>query len=203
MKIWKNKNLISRPSWLTLFLWSIALWICVGPVPLSARYINTTTIKLDDAGNSVAVWEVQTGDDHAILASTKSLAGSWTEPEIISEEGKDSSGPLLDVNDSGNAVVVWIVKDAGVRSLYVSTLVVGGSWSDPTLLSSGKHDVTTYSVSTNKRHDVATIWSEDVDGSDFTYFSNTSLGSGWNNSLQALPRCTKYYKDKDDKGNDK
>jgi hypothetical protein len=98
-------------------------------------------VRTDAAGNATVVWydsnDTGSGNERSILARTRPFGGSWGPTEVISS-GEDYSGELdFDVDDAGNAYVVYgrTESGSGNEEIAASERATGGSWTAPELLS--------------------------------------------------------------------
>ncbi len=90
------------------------------PVTISDSGVDVFdfSLKLDSAGNAVAVWDESDGVNSVIVAASLPSGGSWTTPVPISTSGNYAYLPVVGVDSSGNAVAIWLESNG---SNYVVT----------------------------------------------------------------------------------
>ncbi|NRA45008.1 MAG: hypothetical protein HRU09_08650 [Oligoflexales bacterium] len=59
----------------------------------------------DKEGNGIALWGKSQNSQYEIWGVR--FDGSWVDPELISNSGKDSYNPFLSFDSKGNAIIVW------------------------------------------------------------------------------------------------
>jgi hypothetical protein len=65
------------------------------------------SVAIDPAGDVVVIWRYFDGTDRVIEAAERPAGGSFSEPEVISSSGVDSSDAEVAMDGSGNAIAVW------------------------------------------------------------------------------------------------
>lgn len=82
-------------------------------------------IRVDDAGNAVAVWV----DDNNIKSANLPYGGSWSSPTTVS----NGQEVVLAMNPSGYVVAIWKDRSDGDASETIksSTMQFGKTWSSP------------------------------------------------------------------------
>lgn len=170
----------------------MCVWVCVGAVDLKAG-INVPLTGIDSSGNSVSIWETEDSGVHSIQAATLLFGKTWSNPTTISNAGIYSFLPKLEVSSSGVAVAAWVVKDAGIRSLYASILPFGGSWSVPVMLSSTDEYVFDFTVKISHAGDAVATWNAaSVSTNDLNVISSASapFGGSWGTSQTLIMKTS-------------
>lgn len=168
--------------WLSSPVWAMGLSIaCCCPAKLVADMPSFLNVKMDAAGNKVAIWEaVVQGENRIIFSASLSVYdNSWSKPVAISSPGSQSMRPYLAVNESGHAVVLWQMRnpESQTTSLYAAMLPAGGNWTEPHLLSAPNECVShTYNVEINAAGDIVVLWDSYV-GDTNEYVINSASGS--------------------------
>lgn len=145
----------------TRLLWIVCAWYVVGIGSLAADALEMPLIQVDGAGNSMAVWEVKKGAASAVQGSYLPFGASqWSSLVSISDPAMYSYLPKLSMNDSGNTVVGWIVRDTtlGVHSLYVSMYPVNGGWSPPTKLTADDENLYEFTLKMGSSNNAVVTW---------------------------------------------
>lgn len=121
-------------------------------------------IRTDSAGNATIVWydsnDTGAGNERSILARTRANGGAWGAVEVISS-GQDYSGELdFDVDDAGNAYVVYIrtAPGSGNEEIVASERAPGGSWTTPELLSENQGIVEEPRVAAGREGQAVASW---------------------------------------------
>ncbi len=153
---------------------------------LSADSIEWPQIRLDNTGNTLAVWDVATNaGSHYIDFSYKPNGGSWSEPNTISTNGIDSYYPTVVMNPSGDAVAAWLITDPvwSITSICVSQYTQStGTWSSPAVLSSSNELVDqNYDLRIDDAGNIVLIWKSYLisSGTNAILSSSSSIGNSW------------------------
>jgi hypothetical protein len=105
---------------------AISMWL--SPVTL-ALSVNSASLSMSPNGTAVAVWETSTN-----LGMSSSYNGTtWAAPLQFSDDVDTISGPSVDVNSFGNALVIWASSVPVIKS---SRLPLGGVWQPEEILQS-------------------------------------------------------------------
>ena len=112
------------------------------PVYLSAINISAAgedgfqpQVGVDGSGNVHAVWTRSDGSHFRIQYSTRTANGDWSAPVNISDAGQAASEPQLDVDPSGNLLVVWTRSDGTNLRVQATFKPFGGGFSAPVTMS--------------------------------------------------------------------
>lgn len=135
-------------------------WFLVG-TSFAADTLGVPLIEVDGAGNSMAVWDVHSGDGRSIQGASLPLGESrWSPLVPISDPGTHAFQPKLSMNDSGNAVIAWIVTDKalGVKLLYASMYPISGGWSRPEKLSADDENVFNFTLKIGSTNNIVITW---------------------------------------------
>ena len=74
---------------------------------------------------------VQDGAFLVVQSAVRSMAGSWSSPEVLSRPGRSASAPQLAMDASGNAVVAWLRSNGSWIAGHVTYRRAGGTWETP------------------------------------------------------------------------
>jgi PKD domain len=91
---------------------STGTWAPAVDIAGAFRFLRGFDLAFDAAGNATAVWEA----DDVLYFAYRPFGGSWGPPELKPTPGFRGS-PSLGVNQSGDAVVVWIELQPGVQAI--------------------------------------------------------------------------------------
>jgi len=137
----------------------IAAWLRNGNVESSSKLFGgawqkntaikgtsatTLHIAIGGAGTGATaflVWEGISNGTNVIYSSTKTISGSWSSAQIISETWHNAAQPYTAVDANGNALAIWYSYD-NIGSNYTNVVVkssafssTSGIWSQVTALS--------------------------------------------------------------------
>jgi hypothetical protein len=140
---------------------------------------NEPQIAIDPSGNAVAVWKSLSGGDCLIQSSTLPFGGSWSLPVNVSSVGTVAIEPQVNVDQSGNAIAVWIApigKDIFVQGSF---LPVGGSWSAPATLSAAGGQAFNPTVAFDSAGNAIAVWDRFDGEYTFIQASQLPVGGSW------------------------
>lgn len=97
------------------------------PVDISNSGVNVTNvyIGLNTSGYAVAVWDESDGTNSVIQSATLPLNGTWSTPAAVSTPGNYAYLPVVGVDDTGNAVSIWLESDGTNYYVWGSSLAFG------------------------------------------------------------------------------
>jgi len=131
----------------------------------------TPQLAMDSSGNGLAVWEQSDGTRDNIWAN-KYTSGVWGTAQLI--ESDNSGGafdPLIVMDNSGNAIVVWYQSD-GIRYNAWANKYALGTWGIPQLIetnNAGPASDTRLAMDGNGN--VMAVWRQD-NGSKYDIWAN-------------------------------
>jgi hypothetical protein len=102
---------------------------------VSSTVAGAPDVKVDRAGNAVAVWGEGSFPSLTVKAATKPAGGAWSAPTALVAEHADTplsgNAASVTVAPDGSATAVW--KDSAIMStgVWVATRPAGGSWGVP------------------------------------------------------------------------
>jgi len=102
-------------------------------------------IGFDASGNAIAVWAQGNGTVNRIWANRYDASiGSWSTPELIETNiatGHNAVSPKIGVDDSGNAIAIWIHNDGMLDRIWASRYdVTTGLWSAESMIDADNGD---------------------------------------------------------------
>ena len=133
-------------------------------------------VAADNAGNAVAVWAQADGLSATHISANRYVAGNgWLTPIRIDSDSNAAASPQLDVDDSGNAVVVWVQNN----SIWAARYTVGVGWGAATIISSGVTSVATApQIAVDTNGDAVAVWQQ-LDGIQNIWANHYLAGWGW------------------------
>lgn len=118
------------------------------PVTLTAPGVraNWPQVAVDSQGNATAIWADRASDDrrpriqiHRVQTAIRPLGGTWSAPVNISEVGRRLvQDPQIAVSPQGEATAIWQRSDGENLVVQGATRPVGGVWSRPVALTTGR-----------------------------------------------------------------
>jgi hypothetical protein len=151
-------------------------------------------VAADGSGNVVAVWGGEDGNDDANIQASRSTNGgaSWSTPANLSESGLASIRHQVAVDDSGNAVVVWLRDPFGDSIVQASRFASDGvTWSTPVNVSTVGNSANTPQVAIDGSGNAVAVWR--YYGVNGTIIQSSRLaggGSGWSAPVQLSESAT-------------
>jgi hypothetical protein len=135
-------------------------------------------VAVDSSGNVHSVWTRSVGPNLRIQYATRTANGSWSAPINISDAGQSASQPQLDVDPSGNLLVVWSRTDGTNLRTQSTFKPSGGSFSAPVNVSDPGFDASAPQVDFDSTGKAILVWSR-FDGTNLRVQSTIrSAGSG-------------------------
>ncbi len=144
-------------------------------------------------GEAVVVWECRPDRPEGVCASVRTPAGPWGPAKLLSPAGAEAELPSVGMDQRGDAIAVWGAQyrddrfDVAASRIEASTLIPGGAWQQPVVLSRGQFDVDpTLAVAPSGAAAVA--WQEEQP--DFAPAPPPSYAYAQPNTVQATLRST-------------
>ena len=138
-------------------------------------------IDLDGSGNAVAVWNQSDGARDSIWSNRYIVGSGWGTAQLIeTDDSVDASYAEVAVDESGNAVVVWLQWDGIRGDLWSNRYVVGSGWGTAELIETDDSGSTgSAEVGVDGNGNAVAVWYQS-DGTRFSIWSNCYVvGSGW------------------------
>ena len=106
------------------------------PKTLSGDESLTPQAAMDARGDAIAVWMRHESDRYVVESAYRPEQGEWEEPVLVSQPGEEGGNPHVAIDGKGDSLVVWRGEDEGKEVLRAAYRAAGGSWSQPTDVSS-------------------------------------------------------------------
>jgi hypothetical protein len=94
----------------------------------------------------------------ALLAGSATAGATWLSPVSLSEPGQSAENAALAIDGSGNATVLWQRWNGAYDVVQSAYRPAGGSWQQPTNVSSAPSDAQTPQVSLDADGDATAVW---------------------------------------------
>lgn len=148
----------------TVLLFALCFWLNEAS---AYDWAVEPVVAVDSYGNVTAAWEGTdpTTGNAVIQTSYLPNGGSWTSVQTLTSTSNNSYGPQLSVNDSGDAVLVWITYDSsGNTAIQASIEPSNGTWGSISTLSSSTEIVlSNYNVWLSSNGSIIAGWNSYVD----------------------------------------
>ena len=113
---------------------------------------------------------------------TPFLFASWSTPIDLSAAGQNASVPQVAMNDSGQAVAVWVRDNV----IQVATLTFGGSWSFPVDLSASDDTSTNPQIAINDNEQAVVVWRRERGSGCDVQVATLTFGENWSSAISLL-----------------
>ena len=138
-------------------------------------------VGVDGSGNAIAVW-IQYDDPGVNIWSNLYVAGTgWGTAELIETDNSSSaSEQQIGVDDSGNAVAVWIQYDDPGINIWSNRYVAGTGWGTAQLIETDNSgDAGGPQVGVDGSGNAIAVWGQS-DGTRSNIWANRYVaGTGW------------------------
>ena len=105
-------------------------------------HVNDPVIAINNAGDAIVSWYMKSGEFYNVYANIyDSAAGNWGEAVLIdAHDNGDAYSPVVDIDENGNAIVVWYHDDGTVYQLFTRRYdYQKGAWAATVQLDSGEN----------------------------------------------------------------
>lgn len=142
---------------------------------------TTPSVAAAPSGDAVAVWAQNVGSNDNIYANRFTAGVGWSGPELIENtDGGNAAFPVVDTNDSGNAVAAW--QQSG--SIRASVYLAGFGWQSDELIDTGGAGAAVVSVGMDDGGNAIALWTQ-YDGTRWNVWANRYVaGTGWGSPVQ-------------------
>jgi hypothetical protein len=120
---------------------------------------------VDRSGNAHSVWTRSDGATFRVQYSSRAPAGDWSAPVNISAGGQDASEPQLDVDQSGNLLVLWTRSDGSRNRIQAIFKAPGSPFGAPADISEAGQDAGEPQIDFDGSGKAVAVWSRS-DGTD-------------------------------------
>jgi hypothetical protein len=116
-------------------------------------------VIVDGSGTVHAVWTRSDGTNFRIQYSTRTPNGDWSAPVNLSDPGQSASQPQLDLDPSGNLLVVWTRSDGTNLRIQATFKPSGSAFGAPVTISDAGFDATEPQVDFDNAGKAIAVWS--------------------------------------------
>ena len=152
------------------------------PAMLSAKGATARDpqVAVDGAGRATVVWRRDAGGDDAVIeVAAQRPDGTWEMPRPISAEGTRARRPRVAVAPNGAAAVVWEQRVDGVQGVAAATRGPDGTWSAPTVVSTGVRSTQEPDVAVGPLGAAVAVWIGRDSRGIGVFTSLHDEGTGW------------------------
>jgi hypothetical protein len=144
-------------------------------------------VAISAHGDAVAVWRRTTDGASVVQAAARPAGGAWSAPTDLTPTGGDSLDPQVAVSARGDAVVVWSRLTAGGSVVQAAILPAGGSWSEPSDLSSPAGSAYLPRMATGPDGDTVAVWNRFAAGRATVQVATRPAGGTWSSVADLTP----------------
>ena len=162
LAVWEKRVGISRDILASRYEASTSTWDAARVISADLGGL-APQIAFDGSGNAIAIWEMldtANANGGYKIMSDRYVAGSgWNVqglPTTIAT-GSAGNGPRLAVDAAGNAMAVWVQRDATTDSIF-SSRYAGGSWGAPALVETSANWAAQPSVAMAANGNAVVVW---------------------------------------------
>lgn len=146
-------------------------WTGPNPVSPAGVYALYPKVAMDNNGNAIMAWQQSIGNlwqGQVYISELRS--GLWNTPSQVSTPGIEAASPLIKMDDSGNAILLWNQADGTDFQMFRSQYT-NGAWSNKYLLAVSHDQLNhiTYDLVMNGSGDADVVWSIS-DGSNWQLY---------------------------------
>jgi hypothetical protein len=161
-------------------LWGTNVRVDDAPGSASAWH---PSIAADPSGNAYAVWQDYRNGNSDIYFSYRLAGGNWQANVRVDNAPGSTAAfyPVIAVDPSDNAYVVWEDYRNGNSDIYFSYRPVGGSWQANVRVddASGSTESRWPSIAVDLSGNAYVVWYDNRNGNNDVYFSYRPAGGSW------------------------
>jgi hypothetical protein len=140
-------------------------------------------IAVDGSGNAMAVWRQSDGTNYNVYANRYEAGSGWEGAVVIESDTGNVYDPQIAVDDSGDAMALWLQYDGSVNNVYANRYEAGSGWEGAMAIESDTGTVSEPQIAVGGSGDAMAVWLQ-YDGSDHsTYANHYEAGSGWEGAV--------------------
>ncbi|WP_158590361.1 Ig-like domain-containing protein [Noviherbaspirillum cavernae] len=156
-------------------------WGTAQLIETDAGLASEPAIAFDAKGNALAVWRQHDGAQNSIWSNRYTAGSGWDTAQLIETNNAGlATSPQIAVDANGNALAVWIQRDATRYDVWSNRYTTGSGWGTAQLIESdnaGSADFPQIAVDANGN--AMAVWRQS-DGVRTNIWSNRyTAGTGW------------------------
>ena len=151
------------------------------PIELVTTHPFHPQVAVDGLGNAVAVWSQDDGYALSLWSNRYVVREGWGTAELIETNNSgDADEPLVAVDGSGNAVVVWCQWNETGPNVWSNRYVVGEGWGTAQMIETSERTTIYPRVAVDSSGSAIAVWCQDDGISHYNIWSNRFVpGAGW------------------------
>jgi hypothetical protein len=151
------------------------------PVPISAagRDAENPRVAMSADGHAAIVFERYDGTRWRVEASTLTFGGAWSPAVVLSTVGEGGETPMVAMDATGDATVVWEGFDGMTPRVEAASLKVGGAWSAPATLSTPGAEAVAPRVAMSAAGDAVADWTEGAETTRIAAVTRPAAAAAW------------------------
>jgi hypothetical protein len=155
-------------------------WSTPAPISDLATSAYNPQAAMDNNGNAVIVWKQTDASDMRVL-KTEYRSGAWNAPLAISPTGTDACsflvGPLVDMDDNGNAIIAWHQSDGTNVRVYKKEYRSGAWSATPDIVSNPGSNASVPNLSMDNLGNAVLTWLQSDGSNTLVYRQEYRLGT--------------------------
>ena len=137
-------------------------------------------VRVDDAGNAIAVWLQSDGVRGNVWSAHFSPAIGWDAAQLIETGLMTAESPSIDMDSAGNVIAAWAEYNGTGRNISANRYVAGTGWGSAALI---EGDIAGSSIDAHvavaRNGDAVVVW-DGYDGLNDHIWQNTfTIAGGW------------------------
>jgi hypothetical protein len=143
--------------------------------------VGEPQVVVDNSGNAIAVWYQHDGSNWNIMANRYTVGYGWSTATLIEfDNSGDASSPEVDMDGSGNAIVVWHQHDGLVENIWANRYLVGIGWGTPTIVENDDTgDAFGPQIAVDATGNATAVWYQNDGALDHAWGNRYVVGVGW------------------------
>lgn len=159
-------------------------WSQPTALSLNDREAAQGKLALNNSGAIVAVWQQKDGTDNIIYGQSSSYHGFWpvsypTNGAALSARGQNAKNPAIALNDSFQAIAVWVRSNGIHDIIQAATFTIGFKWSSPSDLSAPFQSAAAPQIAINDSGQAVAVWSRSNGLNTIIQASTLTYGGSW------------------------
>lgn len=147
----------------------------------SAYEINELKVAIDDEGNAIALWKEWVTTTNVVRASYYEYGNVWGPADLVRPDPSPAASSLrIAMDDSGNAIAVWIQDEGSYDSVFANRYRDGVGWgTTPDLLENQPGETSLLNIAMDIDGNALVVWRQ-FNTTDYNVRYNTfNVTDGW------------------------
>jgi hypothetical protein len=136
-------------------------------------------IAFDSIGNAIAVWRQRDGANQQSIYANRFNGTNWGAAELIETDSGIAQKAQVALDSSGNAIAVWIQRDAANNQNVYANRFDGTKWAAAELIETDTGFAFGPQVAVDSNGNAIAVWTQ-IDGDNkFNIYANRFDGNKW------------------------